>query len=68
MVGAVEADFLWDLLRINYLAVHSFSSFPTPSDFLADVVLDQVLVVLLIEDDVTKKGYITFTIPTLTKY
>ena len=64
MAGVVEAGFLRDLLWINYLAVHSFSSFPTPSDFLADVVLDQVLVALLIEDDVTKKDYTTFTLPT----
>ena len=62
MVEAAEADFL----GINYLAVHSFSSFLTLSDFLADAVLDQVLVALLIEGDVTKNDYTTLIIPNLT--
>ena len=53
-VGEVGAGFLWVLLKINYLAVNSFSSFLIPSDFSVDVVLDQVVADLLIEDDVTK--------------
>lgn len=52
VVAEVEAGFLRVLQWINYLMVHSFSSFLVPSNFLADVVLDQVLVALLSEDGV----------------
>ena len=51
MVVEVEAGFLWDLL---YLAGDSFSSFPGLLNFLADVVLARLLVVLLNEDDVSE--------------